>query len=123
MLEDRLATQTKPIVHDMISKNFKGEYSYVTKCSKCQRESTRPSTFYELDLNIQGHRTLGDSLAEFLHEEKLEGANKYHCAVCGDKQDAVRCIRLKSLPPTLHLQLLRFVYDRLAAFVPQMYCM
>lgn len=112
MLEDRLTTQTKPLVHDMISKNFKGEYSYVTKCSKCQRESMRPSTFYELDLNIQGHRTIGDSLAEFLHEEKLEGANKYLCAVCGDKQDATRCIRLKTLPPMLHLQLLRFVYDR-----------
>lgn len=112
MLEDRLTTQTKPSVHDMISKNFRGEYLYVTKCSKCQEESRRPSTFYELDLNIQGHRTLCDSLAEFLHEEKLEGANRYHCAVCGDKQDAARCIRLKSLPPVLHLQLLRFVYDR-----------
>ncbi|KAK3916045.1 Ubiquitin carboxyl-terminal hydrolase 48 [Frankliniella fusca] len=112
MLEDRLTHQTKPIVHDMISKNFRGEYLYVTKCSKCQQESRRPSTFYELDLNIQGHRTLGDSLAEFLHEEKLEGANRYHCAVCGDKQDATRCIRLHSLPPVLHLQLLRFVYDR-----------
>lgn len=112
MLEDRLTTQTKPSVHNMISKNFRGEYSYVTKCSKCLTESSRPSTFYELDLNIQGHRTLGDSLAEFLHEEKLEGANRYHCAVCGDKQDASRCIKLKSLPPVLHLQLLRFVYDR-----------
>ncbi|XP_034233930.1 ubiquitin carboxyl-terminal hydrolase 48-like [Thrips palmi] len=112
MLEDCLTSQTKPSVHDMISKNFRGEYQYVTKCSKCHTESTRPSNFYELDLSIQGHKTLGDSLAEFLHEEKLEGANRYHCAVCGDKQDATRCIRLKSLPPVLHLQLLRFVYDR-----------
>lgn len=59
-----------------------------------------------------GNKTLDESLSEFLVEEKLEGADKYSCTVCKDKQEAVRFIKLNKLPPTLNLQLLRFVYDR-----------
>lgn len=59
-----------------------------------------------------GHKTLDGSLEEFLKEEKLEGADKYSCSFCGDKQDAVRFIKLEKLPRTLNLQLMRFHYDR-----------
>lgn len=69
------------------------------------------SEFYELDLNIQGHKTLAESLKGFLEVEKLDGDNKYMCSNCNGKQDATRTIELKSLPPVLNLQLLRFVFD------------
>lgn len=83
------------------------------RCCNCLTESVSESEFYELDLNVQGNGTLSACLAEFLHEEKLEGgAECYSCAVCHSKQEALRFIQLKSLPPILNLQLLRFVYDR-----------
>lgn len=45
-------------------------------------------------------------------EEKLEGDNRYFCETCQSKQNATRKIRLLSLPCTLNLQLMRFVFDR-----------
>lgn len=42
----------------------------------------------------------------------MEGSNQYLCRACSQRQDAVRTIKLTKLPPTLNLQLLRFVYDR-----------
>lgn len=49
-----------------------------------------------------------------LQEEKLDGENRYFCESCQSKQSATRRIRLHSLPPTLNLQLMRFVFDRSA---------
>lgn len=47
-------------------------------------------------------------------EEKLDGENRYFCESCQSKQSATRRIKLHSLPPTLNLQLMRFVFDRSA---------
>lgn len=96
---------------NVIKEQFCGRYAYVTRCSNCSNASERLSDFYELDLNIQGHKTLSGSLKSFLQEEKLEGDNQYMCGYCDRKQDATRAIELKSLPPVLNLQLLRFVFD------------
>jgi len=74
--------------------------------------------FYELELNIAGHKTLADCLEEFLKEEKLEGADRYLCTVCKSKQDATRSIKLDVLPPVLNLALMRFVFDRSLFFIP-----
>lgn len=49
-----------------------------------------------------------------LQEEKLDGENRYFCESCQSKQCATRRIRLHSLPTTLNLQLMRFVFDRSA---------
>uniref|UniRef100_A0A8C0JII4 Ubiquitin carboxyl-terminal hydrolase 48 n=1 Tax=Canis lupus dingo TaxID=286419 RepID=A0A8C0JII4_CANLU len=40
------------------------------------------------------------------------GDNRYFCENCQSKQNATRKIRLLSLPCTLNLQLMRFVFDR-----------
>lgn len=45
-------------------------------------------------------------------EEKLDGENRYFCESCQSKQSATRRIKLHNLPPTLNLQLMRFVFDR-----------
>lgn len=96
---------------NVIQQQFAGAYCYVTRCQKCGSESSREATFYELDINIRGHSTLLSSLQHFLKEEKLEGENQYMCSLCDSKQNAVRSIQLQTLPPVLHLQLLRFVFD------------
>ncbi|XP_076472507.1 ubiquitin carboxyl-terminal hydrolase 48-like [Babylonia areolata] len=96
---------------NIVQNQFAGVYCYVTKCNKCGSESSRESTFYELDINIQGQSGLLPALHDFLKEEKLEGENQYMCSVCDSKQNAVRSIQLRTLPPVLNLQLLRFVFD------------
>ncbi|XP_044523778.1 ubiquitin carboxyl-terminal hydrolase 48 isoform X4 [Gracilinanus agilis] len=112
LLEDTLSKQKNPDVRNIVQQQFCGEYAYVTVCNQCGRESKLLSKFYELELNIQGHKQLTDCITEFLKEEKLEGDNRYFCENCQSKQNATRKIRLLSLPCTLNLQLMRFVFDR-----------
>ncbi|XP_041275377.1 ubiquitin carboxyl-terminal hydrolase 48 isoform X7 [Onychostruthus taczanowskii] len=137
LLEDTLSKQKNPDVRNIVQKQFCGECAYVTVCNQCGRESKLVSKFYELELNIQGHKQLTDCITEFLkllsssidfsvltrsqdlslclsttQEEKLEGDNRYFCETCQSKQNATRKIRLLSLPCTLNLQLMRFVFDR-----------
>uniref|UniRef100_A0A3Q0RJ62 Ubiquitin carboxyl-terminal hydrolase 48 n=1 Tax=Amphilophus citrinellus TaxID=61819 RepID=A0A3Q0RJ62_AMPCI len=112
LLEDTLSKQKNPNLRNVIQQQFCGQFSYVTMCNQCGRSSALPSRFYELELNIQGHKNLTECVTEFLKEEKLEGENRYFCESCQSKQNATRRIRLHSLPPTLNLQLMRFVFDR-----------
>ncbi|XP_022090230.1 ubiquitin carboxyl-terminal hydrolase 48-like isoform X3 [Acanthaster planci] len=112
LLEETLSQQTHPEVRDVIQQQFRGQYAYVTRCNNCGHSSRQPSKFYELDLNIKGHRELSESLGEFLQDEHLDGANQYFCDNCRSKQDATRRIQLQQLPPVLNIQLLRFVFDR-----------
>ena len=74
---------------DLVFLLLRGEYAYVTKCLKCKKESCRPSFFYELDLALQGKKTLDDCLADFTKEERLTGDNQYLCASCESKQASV----------------------------------
>lgn len=112
LLEDTLSKQKNPSLQNVIQRQFCGQFSYVTVCNQCGRSSALSSRFYELELNIQGHKNLADCILEFLKEEKLDGDNRYFCECCQSKQRATRRIRLHSLPPTLNLQLMRFVFDR-----------
>ncbi|XP_013885848.1 ubiquitin carboxyl-terminal hydrolase 48 isoform X1 [Austrofundulus limnaeus] len=112
LLEDTLSKQKNPNLQNVIQQQFCGQFSYVTVCGQCGRSSARPSRFYELELNIQGHKNLTECITEFLKEENLDGDNRYYCESCKSKQNATRRIRLHSLPPTLNLQLMRFVFDR-----------
>ncbi|XP_006641945.1 ubiquitin carboxyl-terminal hydrolase 48 isoform X1 [Lepisosteus oculatus] len=112
LLEDTLSKQKNPNLQNVIQQQFCGQFAYVTVCNHCGRESQLLSRFYELELNIQGHKQLTDCVTEFLKEEKLEGDNRYFCESCQSKQNATRRIKLQSLPRTLNLQLMRFVFDR-----------
>uniref|UniRef100_A0A674E565 Ubiquitin carboxyl-terminal hydrolase 48 n=1 Tax=Salmo trutta TaxID=8032 RepID=A0A674E565_SALTR len=112
LLEDTLSKQKNPNLHNVIQQQFCGQMSYVTVCNQCGRASPLPSRFYELELNIQGHKNLTECVTEFLKEEKLDGDNRYFCESCQSKQNAARRIKLHSLPRVLNLQLMRFVFDR-----------
>ncbi|XP_041639436.1 ubiquitin carboxyl-terminal hydrolase 48 isoform X2 [Cheilinus undulatus] len=112
LLEDTLSKQKSPSLQNVIQQQFCGQFSYVTVCNQCGRSSALLSRFYELELNIQGHKNLNECVTEFLKEEKLDGENRYFCESCQSKQSATRRIRLHNLPPTLNLQLMRFVFDR-----------
>ncbi|XP_066597829.1 ubiquitin carboxyl-terminal hydrolase 48-like isoform X2 [Prorops nasuta] len=87
-----------------------GRYSYINCCSTCGTEYPTSTTFYELDLQLAA--TLKEAIEKYLTEEQLTGADQYHCVTCNDKKDARRFIRLESLPDTLNIQLMRFVFHR-----------
>lgn len=108
-LEKSFANQSNTFVSKVIQNQFCGRYSYATICDNCKHSSLSDSKFYELDLSIQNLETLHDCLNEFFRPVPLDG--KYNCSRCQRAQSAHRKIILKSLPPTLNLQLLRFVYD------------
>ncbi|XP_062513728.1 ubiquitin carboxyl-terminal hydrolase 48-like isoform X2 [Corticium candelabrum] len=112
LLERKLAVQSSSLAQNAVQELFGGRYSYVTTCAVCQTESSSPSEFLELDLNIQGKSNLQECIQDFLQEEKLEGEDQYYCSQCLRKQNATRQIAMESLPPVLNMQLLRFVFDR-----------
>lgn len=108
-LERSFSGQSDSFVSKIIQDQFCGRYSYATICDNCRHSSLSDSKFYELDLSIQNLETLHDCLNEYFRPVVLDG--KYNCGHCQRAQSAHRKIILKSLPPTLNLQLLRFVYD------------
>lgn len=109
-LEKSFANQKNKFVSNIIKNQFLGRYSYATICDHCKNKSVSDSNFYELDLSIQNLDTLHDCLNEYFRPVPLDG--KYNCSHCQKAQSAHRKIILKSVPPTLNLQLLRFVYDK-----------
>ena len=70
--EKCLDNNSKKTLPFMVKEQFRGNYEYVTKCCACNWESKTPASFYELDLTLQGQKTLADCMNEFLHVEKLE---------------------------------------------------
>ncbi|KAG6606621.1 Ubiquitin-specific protease [Phytophthora cinnamomi] len=98
---------------DLVDRIFQGQMSYVTKCLRCRNKSMHPSSYYEISLNIKGHKSVEDCIGSYLAAEVLDGDNKYFCEHCDAKQCAERFLELKprALPPTLMVQLMRFVYD------------
>lgn len=108
-LEKQLINQQDEFVNKIIQNQYCGQYSYVTQCDVCNNKSLSDSKFYELDLSIQNIERLYDCLNDFFRPVPLDG--KYNCRYCQKAQSAHRKIILKTLPPTLNLQLLRFVYD------------
>ncbi|RUS33615.1 hypothetical protein BC938DRAFT_470887 [Jimgerdemannia flammicorona] len=111
LLEMEFAAQPHAHVRSLIKDQFEGAYAYGTRCKRCNNISLRDCSFYELELQIKDNSTLQECIQEYLKPEMLEGANQYLCPTCRSMQDAERSIHLKSLPPVLNIQLLRFIYD------------
>ena len=47
----------------------------ISRCQKCSGGSVRCATFYELDLSIKGHSTLGASIKDFLQVRRIQIIN------------------------------------------------
>ncbi|XP_065912770.1 ubiquitin carboxyl-terminal hydrolase 48-like isoform X2 [Dysidea avara] len=103
--------QGKLNLTSFIRDEFRGTYDYITTCSSCGKSSAVQSDYGELELNVQGMKSITDSLSDFFKEETLTDDNQYYCHHCRGKQNAVRKIKLSTVPRVLNLQLLRFVYD------------
>lgn len=65
LIEEDLSHQKQPTVRNIVQTQYCGEYVYITRCENCQTESKSPSKFYELGLNIKGHKDIYECLEEF----------------------------------------------------------
>jgi hypothetical protein len=103
--------------HNLINELYQGKLTDYVKCVNCSNESRREDLFLDLSLTVKNEidNVYNDSLEKALHNylkaEVLTGDNKYACSHCQGKQDAVKGLKLGSLPYILTLQLKRFDLD------------
>ncbi|MCL7043232.1 hypothetical protein MKW94_017363 [Papaver nudicaule] len=112
LLESSLGRSNVASARTIVQDLFRGHVAMVTLCSKCGKTSPRIEEFYELQLNIDGFKTLDESLADYFSVEELCGDNQYFCETCGGTlvEGATRSIKLRTLPEVLNFQLKRCVF-------------
>ena len=87
-------------VRGTFNRLFEGERQNVIKCINQDYESNRDEKFNTIQLIVRGNQTIEESVHEYISEEKLDGKNQYQTEKYG-KQDALKFIRFKNLPPVL----------------------
>eukprot|EP00095_Tigriopus_kingsejongensis_P003305 maker-scaffold355_size198070-snap-gene-0.39 protein:Tk03305 transcript:maker-scaffold355_size198070-snap-gene-0.39-mRNA-1 annotation:"ubiquitin carboxyl-terminal hydrolase 24 isoform x8" len=91
-------------------KHFEGVFSDQKICQGCPHRYEREETFMALNLPVKSNN-LQESLDQFVRGELLEGDNAYFCEKCKVKRNTVKRMCIRTLPPTLCIQLKRFHYD------------
>jgi len=111
VLLDKLETKMKTTcVEGTIPKLFEGKMISYIRCKNVDYKSTRTESFYDIQLNIKGKKSIEESFRDYIQTESLDGENKYDAGSYG-LQDAEKGILFEKFPPVLHLHLMRFQYD------------
>lgn len=111
VLLDKLEMKMKKTcVEGTIPKLFKGKMLSYIRCKNVDYKSTRSESFYDIQLNIKGKKSIVESFQDYIQTETLEGDNKYDAGTFG-LQEAEKGILFENFPPVLHLHLMRFQYD------------
>lgn len=84
---------------------FIGKQRFFTSSANSERVTSRSEDLYILSLNIYGHRTLQESLADYLKVVTFSTGEEHGA------QELTRGMIIDAFPPVLHLQLKRFQYD------------
>ena len=119
-IEQTLSASTSP-AHQFVPSLFRAASSRGVTCLSCGSASAASAQrvdCYELEVNVRGCRTLGQSLGDYFAVEALSGCNAYQCdsAACrGAKRDAQLASRLHSAPVLLNVTLKRFLFDHRTA--------
>ena len=69
------------------SRLFEGKIISYVRCKNLDYKSTRTESFYDIQLNIKGKKTIEESFADYIQTETLDGDNKYGqlwVAGCGE---------------------------------------
>ena len=90
---------------------FEGKMISFIRCKNVDYTSSRTESFYDIQLNIKGKKTIYESFRDYIKTENLDGENKYDAGPNHGMQDAEKGILFSSFPPVLHLHLMRFHYD------------
>ena len=97
-------------LEDSIPNLLCGRYRKTFKCTDVDYQSIKEEDFYDLSMDVKGIPNLVESFKAYVKPEDLVGDNQYDAASFG-KQDATMKTEFVKLPPVLHLQLCRFLYD------------
>lgn len=93
---------------------FQGLITNETKCLQCETVTSRDEEFLDLSVDIPAGASsfsLTYALNNFSKKEILTQQNKFYCSKCAALQEALKTIKLKSLPEILVINLKRFKYD------------
>lgn len=107
-LEAQLPTQQ---TRQAFKRFYGGQLVQQIRSKDCGHVSEREEAFSAIQCEIKNKATLEDSLLAYVQGEVLEGDNKYKCATCDQKVDAVKRSCLKDLPDNLIFHLKRFDFD------------
>ena len=112
-LFERLEAQLKgtPSFDAIFKDLFSGKLVQQVKSLECPHVSERDESFFVLQCDVKGKRDIEESLQAYVQGEMLDGDNKYHCAQCQKKVNAVKRACVKELPETLLFHLKRFDFD------------
>ncbi|XP_074593603.1 ubiquitin-specific protease 7 isoform X2 [Brevipalpus obovatus] len=111
VLLDNMESKMKgTCVEGTIPRLFEGKMISYIKCKNIDFTSSRVEPFYDIQLNVKGKKNIKESFKDYTSIELLDGENKYDAGEFG-LQEAEKGIIFSSLPPVLHLHLLRFQYD------------
>ena len=109
-LQDSVERKLKEAkIADPFEQTFGGKLVSIIKCINVDYQSRNLETFHEILLSIQSG-TMRASLEAYTELERIEGENGLTVEGFG-KQDILKGVKFQSLPPVLHFQLLRFVFD------------
>ncbi|KAK6446940.1 ubiquitin carboxyl-terminal hydrolase 34 [Trichoderma asperellum] len=112
LLFDRLEAQ---LLTDDQKRKLRGIYGgqlvQQIKSRECTHVSERFEPFSAIQCDINGKRTLQESLEAYVGGEIMEGDNKYKCSSCDRHVDAVKRACLKDVPDNLIFHLKRFDFS------------
>lgn len=110
LLDDLEGKMKKTPAEGAIERLFVSKVCQIVQCLNVEYESVRQDTLYDVQLPILGCKNLKESLDKYVAPEYLDGNNKYNAEGYG-LQDAKMFSAFESLPPVLHLILMRYRYD------------
>ena len=112
VLFDKLEEKMKGTnVEGVIKELFVGKVQNVIECVNVDFKSKRVEEFYDLQLEVKDCETVMDSFRKYTKGEMLQGENQYDAGEQHGKQDAKMSVSFESLPPVLHLHLMRYEYN------------
>eukprot|EP00045_Choanoeca_perplexa_P018410 m.291041 g.291041 ORF g.291041 m.291041 type:complete len:3212 (-) comp17811_c0_seq4:1418-11053(-) len=106
--DEQLASLNQPKVFSPLVK-FSIANQKIGRSCPHRHENVSPSA--NLEVVIDRQRNLSEAMNEFVKGELMSGVNQYKCSTCDANVDALARTCIKTLPPTLVVQLKRFSYD------------
>ncbi|KFY51068.1 hypothetical protein V496_08984 [Pseudogymnoascus sp. VKM F-4515 (FW-2607)] len=111
-LVSQLKTRTHGTpVESLVPDLFLGKQRTFTSGINFDHESSRTEQFSLLSLNVHGHRTLQESLTDYVKVETWNQREQYEVGAQHEPQNVRLGTTFEAFPPVLHLQLKRFQYD------------
>jgi len=109
MLFDKL--EKNRACSQLLDRTIRGKLVWKTRSLETPYRSEKEEPFDMITVEVKEKKNIEESLELSVAEELFSGENKIEDSVAGRKVDAVRSCAIRTLPPTLIIQLKRFEFD------------